>query len=44
MKRFYIITVVMCLLLALFYVYGLSVDKYPNSPPSSAVAAAANLP
>ena len=44
MKRFYIITVVLCLLFVLFYVYGLSVDQYQSGPPPAAVAAAAGLP
>ena len=44
MKRFYIITLALCLLFALFYVYGLSVDRYQTGPPPAAVAAAAGLP
>ena len=40
MKRFYIVTIVMCLLLALFYLYGLSVDNNPTLSRPAPVAQA----
>lgn len=39
MKRFYIVTVVMLLLLALFYWYGVSLDSHPDAAHNAAEAA-----
>lgn len=42
MKRFYIVTLIICLLLVLFYTYGLSVEK--NDQAGYAIEAGVSLP
>jgi hypothetical protein len=43
-KSFYIITLLVVLLIALFYSYGLSVERTENAPSAAAAARDAALP